>query len=51
MGYVRLLAAEGVMTPPIDLESARLQAELDAAEFAVFAVGETRRYGVEKRRE
>ena len=39
-----ILSAEGVLTPVHALAAARTEAGVGEAEFAAFAVGETRRY-------
>ncbi len=39
-----ILSAEGVLTPTLALAEARAEAGIPQAEFAAFAVGETRRY-------
>ena len=39
-----VLSGEGVLTPPEDLKRARALSEMQADEFDVFAVGETRTY-------
>ncbi len=40
-----VLSGEGVLTPPVELAEARAALAMPKAEFDVFAVGETRRFG------